>query len=104
MYPLRMMGAIYCAPTPILPNLVMGVLYHGPCVLARQYVVWLFDWYYVAGLLGLPVLPQKLATQQLQGFHGMGAKMAHLGSHIGHMEPIHQREDASIEGSQRFRG
>jgi len=35
-----MMGAIYCAPTPILPNLVMGVLYHGLCVLARQYVVW----------------------------------------------------------------
>src|SRR5437016_1549742 len=39
----------------------------------------------------------------MQGFHGMRAKMAHLGSHIGHLEPIHQSEDPSIEGSQRFR-
>src|SRR5713226_8302701 len=38
-----MMGAIHCTPTAILPNLVMGVLYHGLCVLARQYIVWLFE-------------------------------------------------------------
>ena len=33
----------------------------------------------------------------------MRAKMAHLRSHIGDLEPIHQGEDPSIEGSQCFR-
>jgi hypothetical protein len=27
----------------------------------------------------------------------MRAKMPHLGSHIGNVEPIHQSEDASLE-------
>lgn len=31
----------------------------------------------------------------------MGAKMAHLRSHIGNLKPIHQGEDASIESRQR---
>src|SRR6266571_8319747 len=30
----------------------------------------------------------------------MGAKMSHLRSHIRDLEPIHQGEDPSIEGSQ----
>jgi hypothetical protein len=30
----------------------------------------------------------------------MRAKMSHLGSHIGNVEPIHQSEDSSIERSQ----
>src|ERR1700730_7918475 len=33
----------------------------------------------------------------------MGTKMAHLRSHIGNVEPIHQGEDSSIEGRQRLR-
>src|SRR5260221_3528362 len=34
----------------------------------------------VIGLFGVPVLPQKLVTQQLQGFPWMRAKMPHVGS------------------------
>ena len=56
--------------------------------------------YLPPGLFGVPVLPQKLATQSLQGFHGMGAKMPYLRSHMRHLEPIHQSEHPSIEGSQ----
>src|SRR5450755_286369 len=52
----------------------------------------------MAGLFGVPVLPRKRATQQLQGFVGIGTKMAHLRSDIGDVEPIHQGEHATIEG------
>jgi hypothetical protein len=38
--------------------------------------------YRLTGLFGVPVLPQKLVIQQLQGFLCMGAKMPHLRSHI----------------------
>src|SRR5947208_17189696 len=39
----------------------------------------------------------------MEGILWMCAKMANLRSHIGNLEPIHQGEDPSIEGSQCFR-
>ena len=50
------------------------------------------------GLFGLPVLPGELAKQELKGFVRLSAKMTHLGSDIGHLQPIHQGKNAPIEG------
>ena len=49
-----------------------------------------------AGLFDLPVVPGKSAKQQMQSLARMSAEMAHGRSHIGHLQPIHEGQNAAI--------